>query len=203
AIAEDAAGREELYDPGPGRDLLADRLAHLVGTVRDAADLEAVSAGGSDTPAARDDARPLNESLLYRATELDDHRAVRAEVAHRGDARSQSRARVAKGFERRERVRLSNLSAEAGLAIECQVAVAVDHARHHERAGRGSGLGALALRRLRDRAPLTDPHDLAAIDDDGRVRHRSRAIEEALDLEDSPHPAGQYRPPMPNALIDS
>src|SRR5205814_2332801 len=144
AIAEDAAGREELYDPGPGRDLLADRLAHLVGTVRDASDLEAVSAGGSDTPAARDDARPLNESLLYRATELDDHRAVRAEVAHRGDARSQSRARVAKGFERRERVRLSNLSAEAGLAIERQVAVAVDHARHHERAGRGSGLGALA-----------------------------------------------------------
>src|SRR5512132_447657 len=80
--------------------------------------------------------------------------------------------------------------------------VAIDHSRHHEWTGRRCDLGVFALRGLRDRVPLSDPDDLAAVDDDGRVRHRSRAIEEAVDLEYSPHPAGQYRPPMPNALID-
>src|SRR5207247_7805730 len=110
--------------------------------------------------------------------------------------------RVATSLERRERVGLADFGAEVRLAVEGEMAVTVDHPRHHECAGRRCYFGALAVRRPWDRAPLTDPHDLAAIDDDRRVCHRSRAIEEAVDLEDSPHPAGQYRPPMPNALID-
>jgi len=66
----------------------------------------------------------------------------------------------------------------------------IDHARQHESAGRRHDFRTLALRRLRDRAPLTDPRDFAAVHDDRGVRHGPRAVEEAVDLEDSPHRAG-------------
>src|SRR5438132_6129464 len=190
AIAEDATSREELDHLCTGRDLLAHGLAHLVRTIRDAADLETVATSRRDPAAACDDARTLEESLFDRAAEVDDHRAVRAEVAHRGHAGAERRARVAKRLERRERVRLPHLGTEVRLAVEREMAMAVDHPRHYELAGRRDDLGALALRCLRDRAPLTDPRDFRTLHDDRRVGHRSCAIEETFDLEDCPHAAG-------------
>jgi hypothetical protein len=190
AIAEDAGRREEPDDPRAGRDLLAHRFAHLIGTVGDPTDLEAVAARRRDATAGRDDPWTLKKSFLDRATELDDHRAVRAEVAHDRDARAQSRACVSKGLERGECVRLPDLGAEVRLAVEGEVAVAVDHPRQHESAGRRGDVGALALRRLRYGVSLTDPRDVATVDDHRRARHRPHAVEEPVDLEDSPHRAG-------------
>src|SRR5207244_1023104 len=185
AIAEDATSREELDHLCTGRDLLAHGLAHLVRTIRDAADLETVATSRRDSAAACDDARTLEESLFDRAAEVDDHRAVRAEVAHRGHAGAERRARVAKRLERRERVRLPHLGTEVRLAVEREMAMAVDHPRHHELAGRRDDLGALALRCLRDRAPPNDPRDLQTLDDDRRVGHHPYAIVAALVLTDS------------------
>src|SRR5207245_234893 len=80
------------------------------------------------------------------------------------DARAQGGARVPKGLERRERVRLPDLNAEVRLAVEREMAVAVDHPRQHESAGRRGDLGALALRRPRASVPRTDPPAVAALD---------------------------------------
>src|SRR5437773_6206920 len=190
AVAEDAASREELDHLCTGGDLLAHGLAHFVRTIRDAAHFETVATGRRDPAAACDDARTLEESLFDRAAEVDDHRAVRAEVADRGHAGAERRARVAKRFERRERVRLPHLGTDVRLAVQREMAMAVDHPRYHEPAGRWDDLGTLALRCLRDRASLTDPGDLCILDDDRGVRHRSCAIEEAIDLEDCPHAPG-------------
>src|SRR5437773_725779 len=77
AVAEDAARREELDHLCAGRDLFTHGLAHLVRTIRDAADFETVAPSRRDPAAARDDARTLEESLFDRAAEVDDDRGVR------------------------------------------------------------------------------------------------------------------------------
>src|SRR5207253_9955626 len=103
--------------------------------------------------------------------------------AHHGQAAARRSPPDAKRLERRGRARLPYLGTEIRLPVEREMAMAVDHPRHYELAGRRDDLGALAVRCLRDRAPLTDPRDFRTLHDDRRVGHRSCAIEETFDLE--------------------
>src|SRR5262249_53317291 len=83
APAEHTAGGEELDHAGPGQDLLTDAPTDLVRAVADPADLHAVPTGHGDAAACRDDARAIDDPGVRRASELDDHRPVRAKIADR------------------------------------------------------------------------------------------------------------------------
>src|SRR5439155_1134030 len=94
ALAEDAAGREDLHDLRARVHLLAHGLAHFVRAVGDPADLEAVTARRGDASSGRHETRALDETPVDRAPQVDDHGAVRAEVAdgrHPGAQRAQYR----------------------------------------------------------------------------------------------------------------
>src|SRR2546428_13532381 len=65
ALAEDSAGREDLDHRRAGVDLLAHGPAHLVRTIGDPADLEAMAARGRDSASGGDEPRALDGPVLY------------------------------------------------------------------------------------------------------------------------------------------
>ena len=126
--------------------LLAHGLADLIRSVGDPPHLETVTAGRCDATTRGDDPRTFERALLDRPAELDDHRTVRAKVADRGDAGTQRSAGVAEGFERRQRVALLHLRGEVRIAVEREMAMAVDEPGHCESARRPRDLASFIRR---------------------------------------------------------
>src|SRR5258705_5306865 len=187
AFAEHAAGREQLDDRRPNGDLLACRAAHGVRSVGDATDLHPVAAGDRDATRRGDDAWTFDGAALDLLRELDDHRTVRAEVAHGRDAAAQSEAGVAERLERGGGFALPHLRVEVSAAVEREMRVAVDEAGDGKVAGDFQRSRLVTFGCLGHARPLADPGDLAVLDDDRRTGDRARAIEEAVDLQDRSH----------------
>ncbi len=144
-------------------------------------------AGVGDAAPGRDDPRAFDHSALDRAAQLDDHRSVRAEIAHRRHAGAHRGARIRERLQRRRGLGLMRLRIEVGGAIEDQVRVAVDHARDRERGGCLDRARAGSLRRLWCLRAFAHPGDLAILHDDRGVGERGDSVEEAVDLEDRAH----------------
>src|SRR6185436_18375068 len=186
-LAKHAAGGEQLDDRRADGDLLACGAAHRVRAVGDAAELQAVAPGDRDAARGSDDARALERAALDQVRELDDHRTVRAEVAHRRYAAADREARVAECLQYRGGLALPYLGVEVGAPVERQMRMAIDETRYGEAASGLCRSRFLALRGLRHARTLADPRDLAVFDDDRRVGDRARAIEEPVDLQDRAH----------------
>src|SRR2546427_8280306 len=167
--------------------LLAHGLADLIRTVGDPAHLETVPARRRDAATRGDDPRTFERAALDRPAQLDDHRTIRAEIADGGDTGTQRGARVAEGLERRQGVALLHLRGEVRIAVEREMAVAVDEPGHHESARCTRDLAPFIWRRPRDLAAVAGPDDLGTVDDDRRVLDHALSVEEPVDLEDRSH----------------
>src|SRR5438445_1823710 len=189
STAEDAAGGEELDHARARMHLLAHGLADLIRTVCDPAHLETVPARRRDAATRRDDPRTFERAALDRPAQLDDHRTIRAEIADGGDTGTQRGARVAEGLERRQGVALLHLRGEVRIAVEREMAVAVDEPGHHESARCTRDLAPFIWRRPRDLAAVGGPEDLGTVYDDRRVLYHAIHVDKSFELSQCLHRA--------------
>jgi hypothetical protein len=140
-----------------------------------------MTTGRCDAATGSDHARTFDRAALDRAAELDDHRAVRAEIADRGHAGLEGLSGTDEHLDRRRRHRLSAQDADRiGLGAETEMDVGIDEARQQ-----GQPVE-------RDRCPAWgidvghDGRDTAVLDDDGTtpLRRGAGSVDERGAFED-------------------